>query len=184
MAKKRKKPNTRKLKESIPTTHQLNNKLKMWKYLKLIWTIWGITATLLSFSLGYLALRPSVQIDYASHLIPKNTIALPIKITNLGLLPIYNVSIDVIHDSIIGLGNIQLIGNIYTIDITNKLSFHKSIEYIYDKVLIPLPRDFKSHGIIVTVHYELPIITKVFDESQKFSIFKSQDGYFRWITIQ
>lgn len=82
-------------KQSPPKKERIESPQKLfWSnkmYLQAIWASITVISVLLNFYLAYLMLRPKIIIDYASHLIPENPIALPIKISNQGFLPIYNV---------------------------------------------------------------------------------------------
>lgn len=148
--------------------------------IQLIWGFVMVISVLLNFWLAYLALYPKVTIDYASHLIPDNPIALPIKISNIGLLPVYDVECFIEDKDIITMNNNMSSGNKTQQFITKKLSPNKPSEYVYNSIAImdnPI-----SGNVLVTLKYKLPFIQKtITSETDVFSIYKSKDGFIRWI---
>lgn len=139
-----------------------------------------VISILLNFWLAYLTLAPKVTIDYASHLIPENPIALPIKISNIGLLPVYDVEC-LIEDKGIKMMNDINVGDNKTLKfITNKLSSNKPSEYVYNSISImgnPISGD-----VLVRLKYKLPVLhITITSEPDVFSIYKSKDGFIRWI---
>lgn len=139
-----------------------------------------VISIFLNFWLAYLALTPKVTVDYASHLIPENPIALPLKISNIGLLSVYDVEC-FIEDKDVKLQNNNIsTGNKTQKTITKKLSPNKPSEYVYDSIAImdnPISGD-----VLVTLKYKLPLLRKtITSDPDVFSIYKSKDGFVRWI---
>ena len=175
MAKKHKKHSTKKLKEPKQTESPKQRKEYIWKYLRIFWYTWSVAATLLTFWLGYLALRPSVTIDYASHLI-----ALPIRVTNNGLLPLYNIKCIMDANIVDRNNNHSSVREIVLL--TNKLSHHKSVDHIY--YAFRTVKGPQKGNVIVTINYELPMIHTNYSEQQRFEYFKTLDRYTRWRLVQ
>ncbi len=151
-------------------------------YLKRMWTIVSIISILLNFWLAYLVLIPKTTIEYAADLIPDNPIALPIKFSNFGLLSIRNVYIEIEDHNIKTVGNNFLSGNRTHDKLSDNLLPNRSIEYVYNSIVI---RDKPISGSVsITITYQLPLLPKVFSQSQSYKLFLSKDGYIRWQTIQ
>jgi len=139
---------------------------------------------LLNFFLGYLTLYPNVTVDYASHILPENPIALPIKITNLGYLPIRNI-IMVIKDNYTDKMNNNRIENISTrIRLSNRLGRQEHIEYVHDEIFLYNAKTDWNGSSQVSVQFQLPVWPNIIYREQKFTIYKSKDGFIRWISEQ
>jgi hypothetical protein len=150
--------------------------------IKTIWVGITVISVLLNFYLSYLRLRPKITIDYASHLIPENPLALPIKISNQGYLPIFDL-VCLTEDQNIktNVGGIAH-GNKMSCKICDKLSPNKSKDYVYNFISMGNEANIVSGSVIVRLQYKLPIIPKVIiTVPQVFSIYKSKDGYTRWV---
>lgn len=147
-----------------------------------MWTIVSIISILLNFWLAYLVLIPKTTIEYAAHLLPDNPLALPIKFSNLGLLSIRNVYIDTVDHNIITERGSTLNGNKTHMKLSDKLLPNKSIDYAFS--FININDKPVSGSVSVTISYQLPILPKIFSQSQLYKIFISKDGYTRWQTIQ
>ena len=184
--KKHKKQSTKRSMEPEQVSTQPKHKNRIWQYVRIIWAVWTAIATVLTVLLGYLTLQPNVSIDYASHLIPENRIGLPLKITNHGYLSIRNIKIS--FDNKINYGGIINMDVQHNhIDLSSELEPNKSIDYIYDKINLNIKYDNSppSTGyLLVTLEYQLPILPTIITEQQKYIIFKSHDGYNRWMAVQ
>lgn len=187
MAKRHRKPENKTRTEAEQSASQRQNKIGHEAPVKgndmtiqLIWGFVTVVSVLLNFWLAYLALTPKVTIDYASHLIPENPIALPIKISNIGLLPVYDVECFIEDKDMKLQNNKSSSGNKTQQFITKKLSPNKPSEYVYNSIAImdnPISGD-----VLVTLRYKLPLLQKtITSEPDVFSIYKSKDGFVRWI---
>ena len=135
---------------------------------------------LLNFYLAYLVLLPHISITYSTHILPETEMALPIKITNNGHLTIKNlwgkftgnIDFDELHG--------KYRNNESKISISKELQSGKSIEYVYESiVIIGKP----SRGTIaVEITYQLPLLKTTFKEKETFHIYKDKFDQIRWIT--
>lgn len=149
-------------------------------YFKTIWAAITVISVLLNFYLAYLTLSPKIVLDYNSFIIPDNPISLPLRISNMGMWPIYDVKSITEDKDVVTENNNRMTGNKGYSDICDKLSPNKSKDYIYNDFIYLGDKPIKG-TVFVTLQYKLPLISRIITtEPQAFSIYRSKDGYIRW----
>ena len=145
-----------------------------------LWKFVGVVSILLNFWLSYLALRPNVSVDYASNFIPKNEIALPVRVTNNGLLPVRVIRYALTDNLRTTRGN-TIAGNAVSIDTFESIAPKGSVERVFDVINVD---DSPSSGWIrVIVHYRFFFFPSMATAENTFRPYKNKDGTVRWITI-
>jgi hypothetical protein len=132
--------------------------------------------------IGYLNLKPNIVIEYAYNTIPPNQTALPIKITNASIRPVFVERADFI-DSIKTVNKAFSYGNRLHINVFKTIGPKKSIEKVCDLINFHDPP--QSGYYIIEVYYETGIFRRQQrTASDQFWIYKNRDGSIIWTNQQ
>jgi hypothetical protein len=148
---------------------------KGWKAITTIAVLFGLYV-------GYLNLKPNLIIEYAFNTIPPNQTALPIKITNASIRPVFVERADFI-DSIKTVSKVFSYGNRLHLNVFQTIGPKKSIEKVCDYMNFHNPP--QSGYYIIEVYYKVGIFHRRQGKvSAQFWIYKNRDGSIIWTNQQ
>ena len=149
--------------------------LSIWRRLRTIATVLSV---LLNILLAYFAFRPNVSVDYNSSILPPNSYALPVRVSNHGVLPIHDVIAE-FTETATGDHDLHIANNRSVIPIAAMILANRADDTVYSMVSVGnKPLEGRTN---VVIRYRLPLLPIKFSTSQTFAMFANRNGEIRWV---
>jgi len=117
-------------------------------------------------------------VDYNASILPPNSYALPVRVSNHGVLTIYDVVAE-FTETATGDHELHIANNRSVIPIAAKIPANRADDTVYSMVDIGnKPLQGRTD---VLIRYRLPLLPIEFRTSQTFAMFANKNGEIRWV---